>query len=642
MKAKSRTLILLVLLVLPFTVLDASDYSKQQEALLALGNLTTVPDLYDADGHVLTVAAGETKIIYFDALDYRGVPTRAFAWLGIPADASAANPVPAIILVHGGGGTAFKNWVRMWNERGYAAISIAVEGQTDECIGDAKARNWKQHAWPGPSRDGIYGDSGEAFRDQWMFHAVADSVLANTLMRSLPEVDAEKVGIMGISWGGVITSTVIGIDTRFAFAIATYGCGRLHEMDNQYGSALANNELFKKVWDPLIRIERATMPALWLSWPGDQHFALDAQAATYQAAAGVRMVSLVPGMQHSHNHGWNRPESYEFADSIVKTGKPWCVQTRVGADGNDVTVEFNCLKPLLAASLLANYGSGHTGNRNWSETAAELNSNANGTWTVNASLPPGASGWFVNVKASGSDLDSDGDGLTDRFGYNDAKLIASSDYREVRAHTSSANVKTDVGLPNVLIIGDSISIGYTPVVKELLAGVANVQRPDTNSGDTKKGLQYLENWLGDTHWDVIHFNWGLHDLCYRHPDSKALGRRDKINGTISVPLDEYKANLESLVGQLRKTGAILIWANTSLVPEGEAGRLVGDELKYNQAADEIMNRHGVAIDDLHTMTASFDPSLFTQPGNVHYTKKGYSMLAMQVAEQIGIALSRED
>ena len=194
---------------------------------------------------------------------------------------------------------------------------------------------------------------------------------------------------------------------------------------------------------------------------------------------------------------------------------------------------------------------------------------------------------------------------------------------------------------NVLIIGDSISIGYTPKVRELLVDLASVQRPDENTRDTKIGLKNLDRWLGDTKWDVIHFNWSLHDLCYRHPDSTATGRRDKINGTISVPIDEYKLNLEELVQQLKSSGARLIWANTTLVPDGEAGRMPGDDLRYNRAAAEIMERHEITVDDLHTLTSGFDQSLFVEPGNVHYTDAGYAVIAAQVAEQIRVALAQE-
>ncbi len=197
-------------------------------------------------------------------------------------------------------------------------------------------------------------------------------------------------------------------------------------------------------------------------------------------------------------------------------------------------------------------------------------------------------------------------------------------------------------LRNVLIIGDSVSIGYTPAVTEILEDVAHVQRPDENARDTRTGLRNLDRWLGDTQWDVIHFNWGLHDLCYRHPESTATGRRDKINGTISVPLPEYKTNLEELVRRLQRTGARLIWANTTIVPGGEVGRIVGDDQDYNHAAREIMDRHGITVNDLHSLTTRFDPSLFVAAGDVHYTEEGYVAIAAQVAEKIRIALDRND
>jgi lysophospholipase L1-like esterase len=196
------------------------------------------------------------------------------------------------------------------------------------------------------------------------------------------------------------------------------------------------------------------------------------------------------------------------------------------------------------------------------------------------------------------------------------------------------NTDLKAGLPNVLLIGDSISLGYTKQVTELLKDVANVQRPPDNCGDTTSGLHNLSRWVGTSKWDVIHFNWGLWDLCYRHPESKMYGQRDKVNGTIAVPLDQYEKNLEALVLQLKKTGARLIWASTTRVPEGEAGRFTGDEIKYNAAAGRVMARHAVAVDDLHTLTAGFAPSYFVREGDVHYTIEGYARIAEQVAASI--------
>jgi len=197
---------------------------------------------------------------------------------------------------------------------------------------------------------------------------------------------------------------------------------------------------------------------------------------------------------------------------------------------------------------------------------------------------------------------------------------------------------SDNDLPKVFLIGDSISIGYTPEVIHHLRDKAFVSRAKANCGDTKRGLSALDNWLGSTKWDLIHFNWGLHDLCYRNPEVTAVGNRDKVNGTQSVPIAQYRKNLEQLVLRLKKTGAKLIWASTTKVPQGEIGRFAGDELKYNKVALEIMQKHGVAINDLHQLSSSLDASLFRKRGDVHYTSQGSALLGKKVADHIGKAL----
>jgi lysophospholipase L1-like esterase len=197
---------------------------------------------------------------------------------------------------------------------------------------------------------------------------------------------------------------------------------------------------------------------------------------------------------------------------------------------------------------------------------------------------------------------------------------------------------SEEGLPKVLILGDSISIGYFPAVKAALQGQASVSRPNTNCGDTPRGLSGINKWLGDTKWDVIHFNWGLWDLCYRNPESKNQGNRDKVNGKLSVTPEDYEKNLNALVDRLQKTGASLIWASTTLVPEGEAGRFVGDDVKYNAIAAKVMSERGIPINDLHATSTAFDPLLFTKPGDVHFKKAGSEKLATEVVRSIQVKL----
>ena len=190
------------------------------------------------------------------------------------------------------------------------------------------------------------------------------------------------------------------------------------------------------------------------------------------------------------------------------------------------------------------------------------------------------------------------------------------------------------GLPSLLIIGDSISQGYTIPVRKRLRGKWNVYRAKANCGNTAFGLQELDKWTGNQKWDLIHFNWGLHDLCYRHPDSQDYGNRDKVNGSISIPIEQYRENLEVLVKRLKEKAAQLIWASTTIVPPGEVGRYEGDDLKYNTVAEEIMHRHGVPVNDLHALTADFPVSHFVAEGDVHFTDNAYEVIAAQVVESI--------
>ncbi|MFM8493932.1 MAG: alpha/beta hydrolase family protein, partial [Planctomycetia bacterium] len=386
------------------TSLPENGWAAARRQILAIGDLTKAPAMELAEGYA---GEGALRAISYDAVPWKGKPTKVFAWLGLPANATGK--VPGIVLVHGGGGSAFKEWVRRWNEHGFAAISISVEGQTDGADPELPqgTRGYRRHAWAGPQRSGIYGDSAEPLTDQWIYHAVADTVLANSLLRSLPEVDADKVGVMGISWGGVITATIIGIDDRFAVAIPRYGCGKMYDAENHYGGILGTNRLYREAWDPMIRMDRVRMPVLWFSWPQDKHFPLDCQAACYRSAAGPHMVSLVPGMGHGHD--FRAPQPYAFAESIVREGKPWCVQAAAAVEGDAVRVEFSSTKPLDRATLVTTADGGFTGDRTWTVSPAGLEQRGD-RWLVAASLPAGTTAWFVNV--------------------HHGELVASSDYQE--------------------------------------------------------------------------------------------------------------------------------------------------------------------------------------------------------------------
>ncbi len=223
------------------------------------------------------------------------------------------------------------------------------------------------------------------------------------------------------------------------------------------------------------------------------------------------------------------------------------------------------------------------------------------------------------------------------------EALASEEESNSRKREAFANPKVDnPDLPNILLIGDSISIGYTPYVRRQLAGKADVYRISGNARTSSYGLQNLDKWLTKqpAKWDVIHFNWGLWDLCYRHPKSKVQGRRDKVNGTLAATLEQYKSNMEKNVARLKETGAKLVWCTTTPVPEKEAGRKLGDDLKYNQVAEEIMKANGVLINDLHSHALLKLPEIMAQEGDVHFNDSGYRHLADKVVAEILSSLAK--
>jgi len=189
-------------------------------------------------------------------------------------------------------------------------------------------------------------------------------------------------------------------------------------------------------------------------------------------------------------------------------------------------------------------------------------------------------------------------------------------------------------LLQVLIIGDSISIGYFKPLQNRLKDVAVVSHNPGNAQHTANGLKMLNEWLGDTRWDVIHFNYGLHDLKY----IDARGRNTSVEtGKQQIPIDQYEQNLDEMVKRLKKTGAKLIFATTTPVPDGTEIRAKGDAVTYNRAAEKVMKQHGVQIDDLYSFAL---PRLkeIQREQNVHFNPKGSELLAEQVAKSILKAL----
>lgn len=203
----------------------------------------------------------------------------------------------------------------------------------------------------------------------------------------------------------------------------------------------------------------------------------------------------------------------------------------------------------------------------------------------------------------------------------------------------------DPALPNVLLLGDSISIGYHAAVREALRGKANVFRPVNpkngaaeNCSDSGNGVAKLEGWLAlQPKWDVVHFNWGLHDIKHVKPGTTEVSSEasDPSLRTVS----EYAANLEGIVSRLEKTGAKLIFCTTTPVAPETKGPFRRDEdvVQYNGAALKAVGGRVAAVDDLYVFTK---PQLekVQLPNNVHFSAEGSKVLGDEVARVISANL----
>ena len=185
----------------------------------------------------------------------------------------------------------------------------------------------------------------------------------------------------------------------------------------------------------------------------------------------------------------------------------------------------------------------------------------------------------------------------------------------------------------ILIIGDSISIGYTPSVKKYFSEKAIVSHNKGNAQHTGTGLAKIDEWLGDEQWDIIHFNWGLWDLCYRNKDSIKTRNRDKINGKVTYTVEEYASNLDSLVSIIKKKSkAKLIFTTTTYVPNNEPGRYENDVQKYNDAAKIIMKKYNIPVNDIYAPSINIHKNYGIGNNDVHYTKEGYNELGKLIID----------
>jgi len=261
--------------------------------------------------------------LFYSSVALNGKPTQVFAYYSDPDHIAGSPPsgkkFPAVVLVHGGGGKAFQQWVALWAKSGYAAIAMDLAG---------KDGNGKQIEEGGPDQSNenkIMHFTSADVRKSWSYHAVSSVILAHSLLRVFPAVRQHETFITGISWGGYLTCIVAGLDNRFKGAVPVYGCGFLGESDIFKNQLARLEPSEQKSWldyyDPSVYLPFASMPVLFINGNKDKHYNVVPYHKTYQLVpAGQRYLCIKPNMKHGHPPGWEPVEIKCFFDQLRNDG----------------------------------------------------------------------------------------------------------------------------------------------------------------------------------------------------------------------------------------------------------------------------------------------------------------------------------
>ena len=354
---------------------------------LTAEDLTVVPETWPApdlthDGVTSLFLAGPS---------YRGQPTRAFAWYGCPA---GPGPHPGVVLVHGGGGTAFAEWVKLWVNRGFAAISMDTCG----CLPRRINNNWERHPAGGPPGWGGFDQLAQPPEDHWVRQAQSVIARAHTWLRAQPGVAAQRIGLTGISWGGYLTCLAASLDSRYQAAVPVYGCGYLGHNSawlpnfQRLGAAA---ETWLTAYDPSQYLAAARLPFCWVNGTNDFAYPPDSWRQSARQTAGPRTLCLRIRMPHGHGAAGEQPgEILAFMDQHLRGGPGLAVLRQYGRDGERTWARFDTPVTITRAELCYTRMRGVWQERHWESQPA--------TWQASdglasAMVPPTAQAWYLNL-----------------------------------------------------------------------------------------------------------------------------------------------------------------------------------------------------------------------------------------------------
>lgn len=336
---------------------------------------------------------------------YGGKPTRVFAYYASPATLAGTQPaagakVPAVVLIHGGGGTAFAEWAELWAKRGYAAIAMDLAG-TRPIPGknphDRKNRERLSDGGPGQGDDEKFGSIDKAPGEQWPYHAVANAILAHSLIRSFEGVDVDRTAVTGISWGGYLTCIVAGLDNRFKAAVPVYGCGFLHDnsawLSRFKKMSPQQRDRWVELWDPSRYLPAVSMPILFVNGTNDFAYPLDSYMKSYNAVPAPKQLCITVKMPHGHQPGWNAVEVGLFIDQHLRGGQPLPVLEQVKVENDTVSIRWQSEAKITKAQLHYTTDTTAINKREWVSVPAKVE----GDHASVAAPPAAATVWFLTI-----------------------------------------------------------------------------------------------------------------------------------------------------------------------------------------------------------------------------------------------------
>lgn len=364
--------------------------------------------------HWLERKETRVKALLYSGLPYNGKPTEVFAYYASPLTLGKVTTpppggFPGIVLVHGGGGSAFMKWAALWAERGYAAIAMDISGNAEpdtllEEESEEKAYRDRRTRLPngGPDQSSLntFAKLREPFEQQWTYHAVADAILAHSLLRQFSEVNRERTAITGISWGGYTTCLAASVDSRFRAAVPVYGCGfygagTKWTLPDQLFAKLSPEEKaqWTRLWDPGSYLSRIQVPIFFVNGTNDPFFWLEAYRQTIEAVPGAKNVRLEIKMVHGHPQGWAPREIGLFVDSLLLGTPPLPMIGAVSHQAGGITAAVTSATALKQSRLVYTTDQKSNEERRFESLPATLSEKE-----IHApALPTGTTIWFLEV-----------------------------------------------------------------------------------------------------------------------------------------------------------------------------------------------------------------------------------------------------